>query len=928
MYYRKMLLSFLVSLLCFTAIAQDGGVKGVVVNRVDRRPVKDAEVVLYSTVNGISVRTGADGSFEIPNVADGMYRMEIKATNYITAELNVSIQGRIYDLREVSISPNIGPGDFNDSMFAEFEGENESGSGYEDIPSVLSSSQDVFDNIASFSFSSMRFLSRGYESGMSDVYINGIRFNDAMSGYSPYSLFSGLNEATREKEVVGGMAVSDYGTGGISGLTNINAYASTVAKGYRFSVLTNSTTYRLRLMATYGTGKMDNGWAFALSLSTRLGGNDYIQGVFYNALAYFASAEKFIGDRHRFSFTVFGSPVQRGAQNSSTQEVYDMLGNNYYNSNWGYQDGKIRNARVRNNHEPVALFNYEFTPVYDFKLSVGASYRFGRNGYSALDWYDAPDPRPDYYRNLPSYFDDDPVKAAWVREGWLTDDNIRHVNWERMYEVNRNSFFEDGIDYNPSIDASTTTRSKYILEERHADQNDLNANIQATKLFGSHVKATLGYNFRWNKTEYYKIVKDLLGGDYWLDVDQFAERDFGEGDYNQNNLLNPNHVVKEGEKYGYDYFAHYYNHKAWTTWVFTAGGFEASLAGEAAYNTFWREGLMKKGLFPDNSLGNSEKQNFFTYKGKLGLAYKFSGQNMIYANVGYMTNAPYFEEAFLSPRTRNTVVSNLTTEKIFSADLNYSLKIGELALRISAFYTDIKDQTDLISFYDDLQRAYTNFSMTGIDQRNIGLEAGIRVPIYAGLAFEGALSYGKYVYTSNPYVTQTVDNSERVVLENARVYWEGYRVARTPQLASSVGLTWRGRNYLFAGIDLNYFDGMYISMNPLRRTDYAVRGIDHTTPEGMEALRYMTDQERFPRAFILNANIGKSWMIHYKYLLGVSANINNILNNRNIKTGGYEQMRLSRNMDDSGNIVNYTPFDSKYFYLYGINYMINVYFRF
>lgn len=89
-------------------------------------------------------------------------------------------------------------------------------------------------------------------------------------------------------------------------------------------------------------------------------------------------------------------------------------------------------------------------------------------------------------------------------------------------------------------------------------------------------------------------------------------------------------------------------------------------------------------------------------------------------------------------------------------------------------------------------------------------------------------------------------------------------------------------------------------------------------------------QEQFPYAFVLNANIGKSWYIGGKYLLGVSANINNILNNRNIKTGGYEQMRLydMKRTDGDKDHVYYVPYDSRYFYLHGINYMINVYFRF
>ena len=75
-----------------------------------------------------------------------------------------------------------------------------------------------------------------------------------------------------------------------------------------------------------------------------------------------------------------------------------------YNSNWGYQGGKMRNARVRKTHEPVFVVKYTATPLENLEASATVLYRTGKNGYTALDWYDAPDPRPDYYRNLPSYF--------------------------------------------------------------------------------------------------------------------------------------------------------------------------------------------------------------------------------------------------------------------------------------------------------------------------------------------------------------------------------------------------------------------------------------------------------------------------------------------------------------------------------------------
>ena len=61
-------------------------------------------------------------------------------------------------------------------------------------------------------------------------------------------------------------------------------------------------------------------------LSTRQGGNSYVDGVYYNAYGYFASVEKrFGGDRHNLALTILGAPTERGAQQASTQEAYDLF---------------------------------------------------------------------------------------------------------------------------------------------------------------------------------------------------------------------------------------------------------------------------------------------------------------------------------------------------------------------------------------------------------------------------------------------------------------------------------------------------------------------------------------------------------------------------------------------------------------------------
>ena len=162
----------------------------------------------------------------------------------------------------------------DDSIFAEFD--TESGNDAQSLPSSLSASKDVFNNIASYRFSEMRFNVRGYDSQYSDVYLNGIRFNDAMTGYTPWSLWSGLNDATRNQEITNGSVMSDYGVGSIGGTTNINARASQVRQGLRVSLVNANSMYRFRAMVTYGSGLLDNGWSYALSVSTRQGGNSYV----------------------------------------------------------------------------------------------------------------------------------------------------------------------------------------------------------------------------------------------------------------------------------------------------------------------------------------------------------------------------------------------------------------------------------------------------------------------------------------------------------------------------------------------------------------------------------------------------------------------------------------------------------------------------
>lgn len=964
---KKYLLSISALILSVAMSAQNptGGVKGVVVDRSSKTALDGAVLKLYSGTQEIAtVRTGADGSFYIPDLKDGMYDLVIENSNYLQSKVNVTVNdGYVKNMFKLSLTPVHKVGEVDDASFTEFDLDD---SGYQDSPTILFGQNDVFNNIAGYNFSSVRFRVRGYSSESQDVYMAGVRMNDAITGYTPYSLWSGLNEAVRSKESVNGSEISDYGFGGYNGLTNIDPMASKVRTGWRGSVLTNSALYRLRLMMTYSSGELDNGWSYAFSASARLGGNDWIKGVYYRSFGYYGSVEKKFGEEHKLGLTFMAAPGQRGAQNGSTQEVYDLMGDNMYNSNWGYYNGKVRNARVKKTHEPIAILKYDFTPESKkLKASATVLYRFGKNGYTALDWYDAPDPRPDYYRNLPSYFFMDNTdynrlnysKYMWAKEQWEQDiPSITHINWDRLYAVNAMNSTADG------------NRSKYVIEERRTDQQDLNFAANAKWSPVNCFTLAGGLSYKWNRTEYYKILDDLLGGDYYVNIDQFAERDYASSVTMYQNDLDyylkngKAQTLKQGDKYGYDYYANVRRAEAWVSGKFSKFGLDVALAGRIGYTKYWREGLVRKGLFPGldangapikydgveittkdpitkepiTSLGKSEVKDFLTGAAKLNVSYVIPGGHRVYANAAFIADAPNFNQAFISPRTRNSIVPNLKTNKTLTADLNYAYSNSGYDVRVTGYYTAIKDQSKVMSFYDDAQNSFTNFALSGMDERHVGVELGFKVPLpVPNLALQGVVSYGQFVYTSNPKMYQTYDNSAAIVedtYDKVIPYWKSHPtadgktvkhyVSGTPQLATSLGLSWN-KNYWFVDADVDYFDFAYLDMNPLYRTDMATSGPDKTvTPTEIE---YMAAQEKFKGAVLVNASVGKSWYIKRNYQLGFSLQVKNILNTTNLRTGGYEQTRL---VDNTVSKERYYRFDSKYFYMSGINYMLNIYFRF
>lgn len=807
--------------------------------------------------------------------------------------------------------------------------------GNQNISSLLTAGRDPFYSAASFNFSAVRFRIRGYDNDLFSTYMNGIPMDNLDNGFTPFGLWGGLNDVMRNRDVSWGLRYNTFAFGDIGSNTNIDSRASKQRAQTSFSYAASNRNYNNRIMLTHSTGVSKKGWAFSLSGSRRWAGEGYVPGTYYNGWGYFAAVDKRIGQRHLLSLTTFGAPTENGRQGAAVQEMMDLAGTNYYNPNWGYQNGEKRNASIGRTHQPVIILTHDFRLNNKTTLTTAAGYSFGNRSVTALDWYNAADPRPDYYRYLPSYTSTwasstDPAQGQLLYDLMKNDINYRQINWQNLYNVNRAS---NATIYNANgITGNTVSgqRSRYIIEERIINTRRFNANSVINTKLTDHIDLTAGASYQQQNNHYYKEVDDLLGGQFYVNVNQFAERDFPvDNSANQFDLDQPNRILYKGDKFGYDYNINISRAAGWAQGVFRYNKVDVFLAGNIAYTKFYREGNVRNGLFPTESKGKGTVNEFTDYAVKGGLTYKIDGRNYVFVNGSYQTRAPYFENVYISPRTRNAQQENVVSETIQTVEGGYIMNAPKFKIRLSGYYTRFQDGVDVMSFYHDTYQNFVNYAINGIDKLHFGGEFGIEARLTPTITLNAAAAIGRYYYDSKQTAVITVDNSASI-LGRQLIYAENFRLPSTPMEAYSFAINYRSPKFWFVSLTGNYFDKSYLSMNPLRRTWDALQYV----PNKSDAYNEIFNQTKFDAQYTVDFFGGYSWKLPKDFevnkkstFLVFNVGINNLLNNKDIVTGGFEQLRYDAQLS-STDPVQVGKFPPKLFYAYGLNFFASMTLRF
>ncbi|MBR5844263.1 MAG: hypothetical protein IKY75_06760, partial [Bacteroidaceae bacterium] len=534
----------------------------------------------------------------------------------------------------------------------------------------------------------------------------------------------------------------------------------------------------------------------------------------------------------------------------------------------------------------------------------------------------------------------DYLDAQW-REN---NTDYTQINWDALYRANY-----------LNNESSPNASAHYMVERRHNDLMEAAMNALYTNQLTDKLKLTAGVNAKYGLGMHYKTVDDLLGGNQWIDIDQFAERDFANNaTIVQNDLDNPNRVVKEGDVFGYNYNMHVVKGSAFVDNFWNTRYFDIYYAVALNYTQFQREGLMRNGraeVIGAQSKGYGFCAMFIDPSIKAGLTWKADAHNRVYANVLAESRAPLASYSYVAPRVKDTLIPGLQSEKVLSYDINWVFNYPGVKGRVTAFQTHMIDGTESTGYYNDEFRTYVNHTLTGVDRIFRGIELGVDVELGAGFSIEAAANIGDYRYTDNCIGVMSAENgcnlftgelptdlSETTDIVE-KVYTKGMMVSNGPQIASSITLDYFHSSMWFADITLSYYDKNYLDFSPARRTQMNMYGGTYPDKLGNdikydgyteETFYMLGKQERLKGGFLLDASVGKVIYFNRRaQSLNINLSLNNLLNNTSLVTGGYQQSRLSRDTKAAGRPIQAVDkFPNRYYYAWGFNMYLNVSYKF
>ena len=810
-------------------------VSGTVTDAATGDALPGANVVVVGTNMGAAA--SADGSFSISNVPAGSYTITASVIGYADdsrsvnvsgdATVNFSLETSALELSALEVLASRAgektPVAYTNITKAEVEAR----LGSQDIPMILNTTPSVYATQQGGGAGDARINVRGFNQRNVAVMINGVPQNDMENGWVYWSNWDGVGDATSSIQMQRGLSAVNLATPSIGGTMNIITDPTALTRGGKVKTELGAGGFK-KLTANYNTGLINDKMAFSATV-VRKTGDGIIQGNWTDSWAYYFGASYAADDKNRFEIYAIGAP-QRHGQNlykqnmavyapdfAKDQDDYeaDALGKfvapesdhtsdrRLFSQNWspinssykGKQywymygaretdrhDPDFLNERENFFHKPLVNLNHFLTINNKMRLSTIAYWSGGSGGgtgtYGSIVTRDAsgkhdadPGGHKFYYGNSP-----------WTRD------------WNETISINSSS--ETSYYFQKKTKSKKAGESIGILRNSINRQHTWGAISKLNIDVNDALKVQLGVDWRTAGIEHAREVRDLLGGQFYIN---YADKNY-----------------PSGRERGLGDIIAYHNETT-VDWIgffaqgsYTAGPLSAyGMAGTSSIKYSYQDHFTVA-----DEIITADAISAIQVKG--GVMYDVSDNISVFGNFGIVEKPPIMDNVI---HYSGAVAEKTVNEQFTSFEAGLNFNSDKAALKASYYNTQWKDRnlTRNVTTGQGSSGDTDIIFLTGVNQSHSGFEVEGSYQVMDMLRLDMAAGFGDWYFDGDAKGDYQEFTDAGVVSTSYEYGLDKLKVGDMPQSMMVVGATVTPISGLRIQGLFNWYDNNYSDWSPASR---------------------------------------------------------------------------------------------------------------
>jgi len=693
--------------------------------------------------------------------------------------------------------------------------------GSQDIPMILNTTPSVYATQQGGGAGDARINVRGFNQRNVAVMINGVPQNDMENGWVYWSNWDGVGDATSSIQMQRGLSAVNLATPSIGGTMNIITDPAAHEKGGKFKQEVGEGGF-LKSTLNYNSGLINDKLAISGTI-VRKTGDGLIDGTWTDAWAYYLGTSYAVSDKQRFELYAIGAPQRHGQnlykQNIATYsqelagsidgyndsayvegEKFETEAGRFFNQNWAPVDpsykGKqywymyganttdrynpnLLNERENFFHKPLVNLNHFYDINDDMRLSSVLYWSGGSGGgtgtYGSVSRKPAVEGEPWY------------ASSPWM--------------WDWNAEIEQNS---SNVD---SAWSDVENRSTGILRNSINRQNTYGLISKLNYDVSDELEVQVGIDWRTAGIEHAREVRDLLGGDYYVN---FADDNAPDGK-----------VVRLGDIIAY-------HNETTVDWF---GAFlQGSYTGEKL-NLYGMGGVSTIGYTYEDHFalnvdedGNKidnfvEAPSITTFQVKGGARYNLDDRLSAFANLGYVQKPPILDNVI---DYDGNVSTNPDNEKFISNEIGGEYRSDKVAIKGSYYNTQWKDRnlTKSVTTGQGDSGDTDIIYLTGVDQSHSGFEIESKVALHEMVDLDVAVSIGDWYFDGDAkgdYTSMEYNENNEIIGQTSTEYeyaLNNLKVGDMPQTSYVGGLTVKPIKGLSVQGLYRWYDNHYADWSP------------------------------------------------------------------------------------------------------------------